>query len=69
MIREYGAARLSEGYDLVIVGHYHEPLSWSVPGGEVRILDAWFRSRRVEWLGDPSSEASVTDPADIALKV
>lgn len=50
-IRRYGARRLAEGRDLLILGHFHEPRSFRVPGGEIRLLDAWFRSRRVEWLG------------------
>lgn len=48
-IRAYGARRLAEGFDAVILGHFHEPRTWAVPGGEVRLLEAWFTSRRVEW--------------------
>lgn len=50
-IRRYGTRRLGEGYDVLLLGHFHEPRSFAVPGGEIRLLDAWFRSRRVEWLG------------------
>ena len=50
-IRRYGARRLAEGHDVLLLGHFHEPRTLPVPGGEVRLLDAWFRSRRVEWLG------------------
>jgi UDP-2,3-diacylglucosamine hydrolase len=50
-IRRYAERRLAEGYDVLLLGHFHEPLAWQVPGGEVRLLDAWFRSRRVEWVG------------------
>lgn len=49
-IRAYAARRLAEGYDVLLLGHFHEPRVWRVEGGEVRLLDAWFRSRRVEWL-------------------
>jgi UDP-2,3-diacylglucosamine hydrolase len=49
-IRAYAAQRLAEGYDVLLLGHFHEPRIWQVPGGEVRLLDAWFRSRAVEWL-------------------
>lgn len=50
VVRRYGERRLAEGFDVMILGHFHEPRRWSVPGGEIRLLDAWFRSRRVEWL-------------------
>jgi UDP-2,3-diacylglucosamine hydrolase len=49
-IRSYAERRLAEGYDVLLLGHFHEPRTWQVPGGEVRLLDAWFRSRAVEWL-------------------
>lgn len=50
-IRSYAERRLAEGYDVLLLGHFHEPRVWKVAGGEVRLLDAWFRSRSVEWLG------------------
>ncbi|KAB2958557.1 MAG: hypothetical protein F9K18_12035 [Thermoanaerobaculia bacterium] len=50
-IRRYAERRLAEGHDVLLLGHFHEPRAWSVAGGEVRLLDAWFRSRRVERLG------------------
>jgi UDP-2,3-diacylglucosamine hydrolase len=50
-IRAYAERRLAEGHDVLLLGHFHEPRTWQVAGGEVRLLDAWFRSRRVEWLG------------------
>lgn len=49
-IRGYAERRLAEGHNVLLLGHFHEPRTWTVPGGEVRLLDAWFRSRRVEWL-------------------
>jgi UDP-2,3-diacylglucosamine hydrolase len=49
-IRRYAERRLAEGHDVLLLGHFHEPHVWQVPGGEVRFLDAWFRSRAVEWL-------------------
>jgi UDP-2,3-diacylglucosamine hydrolase len=49
-IRAYAERRLAEGHDVLLLGHFHEPRVWQVKGGEVRLLDAWFRSRRVEWL-------------------
>jgi predicted phosphodiesterase len=50
-IRAYAERRLAEGHDVLLLGHFHEPRVWKVKGGEVRLLDAWFRSREVEWLG------------------
>jgi UDP-2,3-diacylglucosamine hydrolase len=49
-IRAYAERRLAEGHDVLLLGHFHEPRVWKVEGGEVRLLDAWFRSREVEWL-------------------
>lgn len=50
-IRAWGERRLAEGYDLLLLGHFHEAHSWQVRGGEVRLLEAWFTSRRIEWVG------------------
>ena len=50
-IRSYGERRLREGYDLLILGHFHEEKRFAVAGGAVWLLDAWFRGRRVEWMG------------------
>ncbi len=47
-IRAYGERRLAEGHDILLLGHFHEPRVYTVPGGEIRLLDAWFRSRRIE---------------------
>ena len=49
-IRAYAERRLAEGHDVLLLGHFHEPQVWQVEGGEVRLLDAWFRSRRIEWI-------------------
>jgi len=49
-IRRYAERRLAEGYDVLLLGHFHEPRTWTVQGGEVRLLDAWFRSRKIEWI-------------------
>ena len=51
VIRRYAERRLAEGHDLLLLGHFHEERRWAVAGGEVWLLDAWFRSRRVEWPG------------------
>lgn len=46
----YADRRFAEGYDRLLLGHFHEPRTWERPGGTVRLLDAWFASREVEWL-------------------
>ncbi|HVR28361.1 MAG TPA: metallophosphoesterase [Thermoanaerobaculia bacterium] len=50
VIKRYAEARLAEGHDVLLLGHFHEPRRFVVNGGEVRIVDAWFRARRLEWL-------------------
>jgi UDP-2,3-diacylglucosamine pyrophosphatase LpxH len=61
-ISRFAERRLAEGFDTLLLGHFHEPRSWEVAGGEVRILDAWFNSQRVEWIGDPDPIPAVSDP-------
>jgi UDP-2,3-diacylglucosamine hydrolase len=51
VLQAYGERRLAEGYDVLLLGHFHEPRTFRVAGGEVRLLEAWFSNRRVEWLG------------------
>jgi len=46
----YGRRRLREGYDALLLGHFHEERRWTVAGGEIWLLDAWFASRRIERL-------------------
>ncbi len=49
-IRAYAERRLAEGHDVLLLGHFHEPRVLAVHGGEVRLLDAWFKSRRIEFV-------------------
>jgi UDP-2,3-diacylglucosamine hydrolase len=49
-ILAYASERLREGHDALLLGHFHEERRWEVPEGEVWLLDAWFRSRRIERL-------------------
>ncbi|MCP3956383.1 MAG: UDP-2,3-diacylglucosamine diphosphatase [bacterium] len=49
-ILRYAAPRLGEGHDVLLLGHFHEPRTWATPGGEVRIVDAWFNNHHIEWL-------------------
>src|SRR5258708_2166335 len=49
-IRASAERRLAEGHDVLLLGHFHEARTWRVPGGEVRLLAAWFKTRTLEWL-------------------
>ena len=49
-IRSYAERRLAGEFDILLLGHFHEPRRWRVQGGEVRLLQAWFESRAVEWI-------------------
>ena len=48
-IQSFAARRFDEGHDVLLLGHFHEPHTWEHAGGEIRLLDAWFRSRSIEW--------------------
>jgi len=61
-ITSYAERRLAAGHDALLLGHFHRPESWRVAGGEVRILDAWFNSRAVEWLDPSDISDRVSDP-------
>ncbi len=52
-IRRYAERRLAEGHDVLLLGHFHVARTWPVRGGEVRLLEAWFKTRAVEWLPLP----------------
>ena len=58
-IRTYASRRFQEGFDVLLLGHFHEPRVWHESGGEVQLLDAWFRSRQVEWYGRDAGADSV----------
>ncbi len=51
VIKGYAQRRLQEGFDVLLLGHFHEGRQWTVNGGEVLLLEAWFRTREVELLG------------------
>ena len=61
VIREYGRRRLQEGFDVLLLGHFHEGRRWAVDGGEILLLEAWFRSRRVELFGIGGSQGKEND--------
>lgn len=51
VLRDYGRRRLAEGYDEIVMGHFHAPLTLELAGGTVRLLSPWYDSREIEWLG------------------
>ncbi len=51
VILDYAERRLQGAYDVLLLGHYHQPRRWRVTGGEVLLLDAWYRCRRIELFG------------------
>lgn len=51
-IERFATRRLAEGYDALLLGHFHEERRWAVHGGEVWLLPAWFSTRRIEWIGE-----------------
>lgn len=53
VIIEYARHRLSKTFDAILLGHFHEPFKRSLEQGEVVVFDAWFKSRRLEWIGSP----------------
>jgi len=53
VLKRYGELRLAGSCDVLLVGHFHSARNWTVEGGEVRLIEAWFRTHRIEWLGDP----------------
>lgn len=55
----YAEERLAgEPHDVLLLGHFHEERRWEVEGGRVWLVDAWFHSRRVEWLGAEGAPSS-----------
>lgn len=52
VIERYAARRLREGFDLLLLGHFHEARRYVVGGGEARIVEAWFRDARLRSLDE-----------------
>ena len=50
-IRAYASGRFQQGFDVLLLGHFHKPRVWLEGDGEIHLLDAWFRSRQIEWYG------------------
>jgi UDP-2,3-diacylglucosamine hydrolase len=49
-ISHFAERRLAEGHDVLLLGHFHDDIRWEVPHGEVRLLPAWFRTKRLGWI-------------------
>jgi UDP-2,3-diacylglucosamine pyrophosphatase LpxH len=49
-LRKFAEKQLRKGFDLVILGHFHEERKWDLEMGSVWVVEAWFRSRRIEVL-------------------
>jgi UDP-2,3-diacylglucosamine hydrolase len=57
MIRAFAARRFREGYDVLLLGHFHRAWSEEVDGGRVEILPAFVDERRwMEVLDDGSTK-------------
>ncbi|HVS65900.1 MAG TPA: hypothetical protein VMT85_20630 [Thermoanaerobaculia bacterium] len=50
VIRSYAQSRLREGYDVVLLGHFHEERRYALDGGQAWILPAWYERPEVLWL-------------------
>jgi UDP-2,3-diacylglucosamine pyrophosphatase LpxH len=50
VIRAYARGRLQEGYDVVLLGHFHEERRYVHDRGEAWILPAWYERPEVLWL-------------------
>ncbi len=49
-IQRFAQTRINTDADVLVLGHFHEPHRIDVAGGEVWLLDAWFRHREMRWL-------------------
>lgn len=52
MIREFAARRFREGFDVLLLGHFHRSWTETVDGGRVEILPAFVEERRWMEIGD-----------------
>ena len=52
MIRSFAEKRLRQGFDVLLLGHFHKSWAEDVPGGRVEILPAFVEERRWMEIGD-----------------
>ena len=58
MIRRFASRRFAEGFDVLLLGHFHRPWAETVGSGRVEILPAFVDERRWMEIGE-SGEASL----------
>lgn len=46
LIRDYATRRLSEGFDVVLLGHFHRSWRASVDGGEIEVVPPFLEEKR-----------------------
>ena len=61
VVRSYAQRRLREGYDVVLLGHFHEERRYRLEGGEAWILPAWYVRPQVLWLEAYASDERVAE--------
>lgn len=52
LLTDYARQKLNEGYDLVVTGHYHQPLLRDLDGGRLVALGDWIERRSYAVLED-----------------
>ena len=60
MIRAFAARRFREGYDVLLLGHFHKSWQEEVDGGRVEILPAFVEDRRWMEIADDGSTRLVS---------
>jgi hypothetical protein len=61
VIRRYAQGRLDQGYDLVLLGHFHQARVYPLDGGEARILPAWYEHPEILWLEDFAGDPALAE--------
>jgi len=56
VIQRVAAERLEEGFDVLLLGHFHDGHRWILNGGQILLLEAWFHSHKVEVFGGDREE-------------
>ena len=60
MIRRFAARRFREGFDVLLLGHFHRPWTETVDSGRVEILPAFVETRQWMEIDDRGSTSLVT---------
>ena len=51
VLEHFAAERLAAGLDEIVLGHFHDEFDLAVAGGRIRVMDAWFHHRTMQWIG------------------